>query len=415
MQSSNKHYLITMLPLFLVIVIDTMGFGLVMPIFGPLFVMKTGGILPADVSDAMRNLLYGVAFGSFSILMLFGAPILGDLSDYLGRKKVLIIALLATAVSWFVAAWGVLFHSIYLLILGRCFAGLAAGSQPIAQAAMADVSSHENKASNMSLMIFASCLGFVIGPVIGGYFANSHLVKWFNFSTPFFVAGLLAIFNALLVLIAFRETFVPHPHKKLQLTKGLKIFAEAFVNKKVRLLSVVLFFFEMGFAIYFVYISMFVVQQFHFSSLRVAHLMTYFGVVWAITFVWIVRSIVKHFKLNDIIFYSLLVTIVSVLTLLWPKQIVVWLSAIPLGITNGLSYTALITLLSNSVDADSQGWVMGVASSVAAAAWGVGALLAGVCGAFDVKWPFISAAVFVVISFLLFYYSSHRTEQTTVS
>ena len=83
-----------MAPLFLVLVIDTMGIGLIFPVLSPLFMSKTSGIIPAHLSIGARDLLYGLTLASYAIFMFVGAPFLGDLSDHLGRKKVLLICLL---------------------------------------------------------------------------------------------------------------------------------------------------------------------------------------------------------------------------------------------------------------------------------------------------------------------------------
>jgi len=104
--------------------------------------------------------------------MFVGAPILGDLSDQIGRKKVLLICLLGTACGFFICAIGIKYAIVSVLIVGRGLGGLMAGCMPIAQAAIIDISTPENKLKNISSITLALCLGFAIGPMVGGYFSN---------------------------------------------------------------------------------------------------------------------------------------------------------------------------------------------------------------------------------------------------
>src|SRR3990172_12999012 len=85
---SNNRLLI--IALFLIITIDTMGVGFVWPLFGPLFTGKTSTLFASSVLMEWRNILYGITIGTASLFTFLGAPILGDLSDYIGRRKVLL-------------------------------------------------------------------------------------------------------------------------------------------------------------------------------------------------------------------------------------------------------------------------------------------------------------------------------------
>lgn len=135
---------LTLFPLFLVLVIETMGMGIILPVLGPLFIDKAGTIIDPAMNLAWRQFLYGLTLGIFSIAMLFGAPILGDMSDRLGRKKTIVLSLLGSAIGLSISAVGIDLNSFLLLIFGRFFAGFFAGSQPIAQAAIADISTAED-------------------------------------------------------------------------------------------------------------------------------------------------------------------------------------------------------------------------------------------------------------------------------
>ena len=91
---ANNKSLFTVAPLFLVLFIDGMGLGLLFPILNSIIVDPASAFLPATTSIVMRDFLYGLTVGIFMLCWFFGAAILGDLSDTVGRKKALMICLL---------------------------------------------------------------------------------------------------------------------------------------------------------------------------------------------------------------------------------------------------------------------------------------------------------------------------------
>lgn len=389
---------LTLFPLFLVLVIETMGMGIILPVLGPLFVDTAGTIVDPAMTQAWRQFLYGATLGIFSIAMLFGAPILGDLSDRVGRKKTIVLSLLGSALGLFISAIGIDINSFLLLFFGRFFAGFFAGSQPIAQAAIADISTPEEKAVNMGLIILANCVGFIFGPVFGGYFADAGTFSWSTFSTPFYAAAILTVINAVLVLITFKETFKSTATQAINILRGLTIFAEAFRHKEIKMLALVTFFCELGWSMFFLYLTLFLMRVHHFSGVDIGHYMSSYGIVWAFTLMLLVRLIVKYFRMESVVFQSLLIYGLFIYALLFHNNTVLWLTVIPIGIGSALAYSGLITIMSNIVGADKQGWVMGISSSVLAAAWGLGGVLSGLLGSHGVNIPFIMAGTITLIS-----------------
>lgn len=399
---NTNNFLWALLPLFMVIVIDTMGSSLVIPILGPLFLAKTHSILPAATSLRLREFLYGATLASFCLFMLFGAPFLGDLSDYFGRKKVLLISLLGTAASYVVSGYAILIHSVLLLIAGRCIAGFFAGSQPIAQAAIADLSTAESKAENFTLIALASPLGFIVGPIIGGYFANPAIVSWFNYATPFFAAAIIAVLNALSVTVTLKGSGAKRAHQPLQLTRGLFSFVSAFTYKPIRTISSALFLMQTGFAMYFAFLPLFIVQLYHYQSVSLGHFMAYMGLCWAVTFLFFIRVILRYLSLEKAIITGFVITTLALLLAAWPSEWITWVSVVPLALSNGLAYTCIMTLLSNATSPDKQGWIMGIMTAVIAASWGMGTLFAGILGSYFIYLPFIVASLLTLFSLIIF-------------
>ncbi len=394
----QSHKYLKLAPLFLVLVIDTMGMGIIFPILGPLFMGTTDSILPLSASLAARQFWYGATLVSWSVLMFIGAPFLGDLSDRMGRKKVLLLALGGTALGFAISALGVDLKNVWVLMLGRVFAGFFAGSQPIAQAVIADVSTEHDKVHNMSFIIVANCLGFIFGPIIGGYFADNKLVSWFTFSTPFYIASLLAIINAALLLYTLRETVQPKAGVKLSLARGITVFKEAFTNKKIRALSFVLFLTEVAWALFFLYIPIYQVEMYQYNNIDIAHFMSYLGLLFAIGLTLVIRLFVKFMRLEPIVVLMMIVMGIAESFVTLTNENSMWILTALVTIPSALGYSIMITVCSNAVSAQEQGWIMGITSSVTAAAFGLSSAAAGTLGLFGAAVPFVTAGAAAILS-----------------
>lgn len=135
----------TIYALLLVIAIDSMGYGFIFPVLTPIFLHGHNALTPAGMTPAESWFLFGLIVALYPLFMLFGAPILGDLSDRIGRKKVLLICLIGTMIGYIIAGIGISSGLLSLLIIGRVIDGATAGTLPMAQAAIADISVDSKK------------------------------------------------------------------------------------------------------------------------------------------------------------------------------------------------------------------------------------------------------------------------------
>jgi len=257
----------TVLPLFIVIFIDGMGLSLLFPVLSNLILDPSTQFVSHTMSIAMREFLYELIVSVFMFCWFFGAAILGDLSDRTGRKKILIISLLGACVGYFFAAIAIWINSIILLLIGRVIAGFTAGSQPIAQAAIVDISSDTNKAKNIGFILLASSLGFVLGPILGGILSNNQWVSWFSFEVPMYFAALISFINAIFLWCYFHETFEVTGSVKIRLHRAMSMFISAFQHEGIRFLSCVFFVFIFGWSAYFSFILIYMNQIYHLTNL----------------------------------------------------------------------------------------------------------------------------------------------------
>lgn len=168
------------------VALDLVGFGIVVPILGR-YAERFGA----------NGLQVGLMFASFSIAQMVFAPILGRISDKVGRKPVIVFSLIGTAVGSFVTGAA---GALWVLFLGRILDGASGASVAVAQGAVADIAPPEQRARLMGMLGAAFGVGFVVGPALGGLAAlgGPHV--------PFYLAGSIAAVNAVAAMIRLPET-----------------------------------------------------------------------------------------------------------------------------------------------------------------------------------------------------------------
>ncbi len=166
--------------IFITLLIDVTGFGIIIPIFPKLISQLING----NLSDAS---IYGGLLGfTYAIMQFICAPILGNLSDKYGRRPVLLFSLFGFGIDYLFQAFA---PTIFWFFIGRGIAGITGGSFTTAAAYIADISTPEKRAQNFGLIGAAFGIGFILGPVVGG------LLGQYGTRIPFFAAAALALLN----------------------------------------------------------------------------------------------------------------------------------------------------------------------------------------------------------------------------
>jgi DHA1 family tetracycline resistance protein-like MFS transporter len=178
--------------IFLTMLIDTIGLGLIIPVAPGLIAELTH----TDLSGAA--IWGGWLFFVYALMQFLCAPVIGNLSDRFGRRPVLILSLVMLAFDYVLTG---LSPNIVWLFIGRTLSGMAGAAYTTANAYIADVSPPEKRAANFGIVGAAFGLGFILGPALGGL-----LGEYFGLRVPFFVAGGLAAANALFGYFVLTES-----------------------------------------------------------------------------------------------------------------------------------------------------------------------------------------------------------------
>ena len=175
----------------LTVMIDGMGIGLILPVMPALIEDVQGGTL------AQAAIWGGILSTTFAVMQFLFGPLLGSLSDTVGRRPVILVSLFVLGLDYLIMA---LAGSVWFLLLGRILGGVTSATYATASAYMADISGPREKAANFGLVGAAFGAGFVAGPLIGG------LLGEMGPRAPFFAAAALAGLNGVFGLLVLKET-----------------------------------------------------------------------------------------------------------------------------------------------------------------------------------------------------------------
>ena len=382
---SGQRYLrynaVIMFVIIATIFIDMLGVGILIPVIPLLLANPTSSfyLLPAGVSPNQGYILLGFLTAVYPLMQFFATPILGQLSDTFGRKKLLAISLAGTCVGYVLFSIAIVTRNIPLLFLSRALDGITGGNISVAQAAIADITTPTNRAKNFGLIGAAFGLGFILGPYIGGKLSDPSLVHWFNAATPFWTAGILAFLNMLSVIFLFKETLKnAQAHMRIHWGKSIHNIINAFAMEKLRVIFLANFFYVGGFTFFTTFFSVFLIRKFNFTQGHIGDFFSYIGIWIVFTQAVITRLLSKFVKEHVILKVSYIVGGIFVMLFFVPT---VWwglLLVVPFfSIANGLTQSNSLALISRSVGQDIQGEVLGINASIQAFAQSVPPILSG--------------------------------------
>ncbi len=400
--------------IFITILIDLIGFGIVIPVL-PYYV----GTEPFNASP----IAFGWLVASFSIMQFIFSPILGKLSDKYGRRPILFLSLFGTGISFLILGFAT---TLWVVFLGRILDGITGGNISTAQAYIADVTAPEDRAKGMGMIGAAFGIGFVLGPAIGG------ILSPFGLAVPFYFAAGLAFVNAIVLYFVLPETVKKGEHTAERIAEGrFSVLFRYLRDPRLGLLILIYFLITVAFSIMTTAFIIYTAYRFGYTARQNGFLFAFIGILGAIVQGALMGILTKRIGENLLVIIGIVLMAIALffVPLVGPES--GGLIALMIGIAgfsfgSSFSGTPLITLASKNVAANEQGIAMGVMQSAASLGRAIGPALTGfllsaateVSNAgienvsdFTVQRTFWAAAAIMIPAFLFAVYFAFKHKQ----
>lgn len=357
-----KHKQAATVFILVTVLIDVIGFGIIIPVVPALIMDLTSG----TVSEASS--WGGYLLGVYAIMQFFFSPILGGLSDRYGRRPVLLIALFGLGIDYFIASWA---PSLAWLFLARVIAGIGGASFTTASAYIADVSSPDRRAQNFGYIGAAFGLGFIIGPVIGGVLGQ------YGPRVPFIAAGILTLLNWLYGYFIVPESLPAEKRRDFSWKRANPIGT----LKQLTIHPVI---FGLVISMFFVYIAAhatqstwtyYTIERYDWSEAQVGYSLGFVGFMIALVQGFVVKLFVARFGQKTSVYAGLLfnalgLTLIAFATEGW----MLYAMMVPYAL-GGLAGPNLQGIMTSQVPDNEQGELQGGLTSLASLTSIIGPLL----------------------------------------
>jgi DHA1 family tetracycline resistance protein-like MFS transporter len=350
----SRSYGSALLFIFLTILIDTAGMGIIYPVLPNLIETLTGeGLSGASVWG-------GWLTAAYAVMQFIAAPLIGSLSDKFGRRPILLAALVGFGIDYLFLAFA---PTIWWLFIGRVIAGITGASYTTASAYVADISTDNNRAQNFGLIGAAFGLGFTIGPVIGG------LLGSIGERVPFFAAAGLSLLTAFYGYFVLPETLAKENRRDLVWNRANPISALLKFKKYphlYKLLAGFFLYYTAGHVIQSTW-SFFTLYKFDWNEKAVGISLGIFGLLIAWVQAFLTKYVTKKYGNNKSIIIGLIAYIIGMFLFSFVSQSwMLYVIMIPYSI-GGITIPAIQSVITSQVPNNQQGELQGMLSSLISA------------------------------------------------
>ncbi len=349
--------------IFITLLIDVIGFGIIIPVMPPLIQELTGGTL-GEAATYGGWLLF-----AYSIMQFACAPLLGALSDRYGRRPIILMSLFGFGLDYLFLAFA---PNIAWLFIGRLIAGVTGASFTTASAYIADISSPEKRAQNFGLLGAAFGIGFTIAPAIGGILGDEYGVR-----APFFAAAGFSLLNWLYGYFILPESLKEENRRSFEWYRANPFVSLFRLSRYPVILGLVS-------SLVFVYIAAhatqstwtyYTMEKFSWGQKEVGLSLAFVGLMVAIVQGGLIRILVprlgqKRSVYTGLVFYTIGLLFFGIADKGW--MMFVFMIPYALG---GIAGPAIQGIITNQVPADEQGELQGALTSMMSVCNIVGPLL----------------------------------------
>ncbi len=333
--------------IFLTVLIDLIGFGIVIPIL-PYYAVRFGA----------HGVGYGLLIGAYAGMQFIATAVLGRLSDRWGRRPLLLVTMFLNAIGYLGFAFA---GSYSVLLMARLVSGFAGGNISVAQAYVADITTVSERSKGMGVIGAAFGLGFIIGPATGGL--SSH---YWGPLAPGLIAATLSLINLVLAFRILPESLAPENRsvKPLFVTAH---FGDAFRHPELRWLMLVWFLAPAGFAGYTVALPLYAATTFGWGARELGWLFMIIGIVASIVQGWGFGRLANRTGERPLLIAGMFGMAVAVLVVPFAgSALMLYLWTVLLAFSNSIFGPAASGMVSVLADPSEQGTILGVAQSLAA-------------------------------------------------
>jgi DHA1 family tetracycline resistance protein-like MFS transporter len=373
-----------------IVLVDLLGFSLVMPLL-PRFAKEYG----------FTETQIGLLLAAFPMCQLVAGPILGRLSDRYGRRPLLVISQLGTALSFVILG---LSRNFTVMLLARMLDGASGGNILVAQAYVADVTKPENRSRGLGLIGAAFGVGFVLGPLLGGLLVSLPIAPQWRLRLPFLVAAGFSMLAWILVVVRLPESLPADPKARQQARvlsgRGL---LDVVTEPRIGLLVAVGALVVLAFAALEGTFSLFLARRLGWGAGHAAFGFAFLGLVSAIVQGGLIRRLVPRFGEPRLILVGIGALVVGfaglALVMSWPALLA---ATLIVGVGQGLCSPTVSGLLSRVTPAGEQGAVFGTLTSAQTLARMINYVVANrLLGQGSPSTPFWEAAGIAAVALML--------------
>jgi DHA1 family tetracycline resistance protein-like MFS transporter len=337
---------------FAIVLIDMLGFGIALPVLPGL--IMTLEHVPISVAAEYA----GWMGAGYAVMQFVFAPVIGNLSDRFGRRPVMLAAVLAMALDYWLQAMA---PALWWLIIGRLVAGATGASFSAAYAYVADVTAPEKRAASFGLMGMAFGIGFVVGPALGGVLGS------IDQRLPFEAAAVLALANFAFGFMFLKESLPPESRRPFDWRRAnalASLRALQGQSKTVLWFVGALAVWQLAYIVYPSTWAYFAIAAYGFSTRDVGLALAMVGITSALVQGFGLRLIVP--KLGERRTVMLGVAGLVTAAVLYTVASATWevYLAIAIGALSGMVQPSISAMNSRAVDARSQGELQGATQSI---------------------------------------------------
>lgn len=356
----GKHAFIA---IFITVLIDIIGFGIIIPVMPDLVVSVT------NLTEAKAIIFGGYLLFVFALMQFISSPIIGAISDRFGRRPVILLSLLGYALDFVIMGFA---KTYAILFIGRVLSGTFAATYATANAYIADITPPEKRAQNFGLLGVAFGLGFIIGPLIGGYVGEVYGLR-----APFFLTAFLAFSNFVYCFFVLPETLAPEKRRTFEWRRANPLGNLIQLKKYPVMLPIFL-------AMFLAQLSHFAIQstwswygkvKFDWSPKEIAYSLAAVGLTAAIVQGGLIRVILPKLGERRAVLVGGVISIMAYCGYAFATQGWMIYVVIAFGAFGALIQPAVQGIMSRTIPEDGQGELQGAISSMMSIAMIIGPLI----------------------------------------